>query len=86
MMSMLTTVFGLAPVVFLPGAGSELYRGLGTIVLFGLFFSTLLTLTFVPALLALLFRAGDRWGGRLSFLKLAEAGPGGESDPRGPLP
>ena len=61
MMSMLTTIFGLGPVVFLPGAGTELYRGLGTIVLFGLFFSTLLTLTFVPALLALLFSAGARW-------------------------
>lgn len=54
MMSMLTTLFGLAPVVFLPGAGTELYRGLGTIVLFGLFFSTLLNLTFMPALLSLL--------------------------------
>lgn len=64
MMSMLTTIFGLAPVVFLPGAGTELYRGLGTIVLFGLFFSTLLTLTFIPALLGLLFTAGGRWARR----------------------
>ena len=53
MMSMLTTVFGLSPVVFLAGAGTELYRGLGTIVLFGLLFSTLVTITFMPALLAL---------------------------------
>jgi multidrug efflux pump subunit AcrB len=61
MMSMLTTIFGLAPVVFLPGAGTELYRGLGTIVLFGLFFSTVLALSFIPALLVLLFNAGVRW-------------------------
>lgn len=61
MMSMLTTIFGLAPVVFLPGAGTELYRGLGAIVLFGLFFSTLLALTFMPALLVLIFRAGAWW-------------------------
>ncbi len=54
MMSTLTTIFGLAPVVFLAGAGTELYRGLGTIVLFGLFFSTLLTVLFIPALLSLL--------------------------------
>ena len=53
MMSMLTTVFGLAPIVFLAGAGTELYRGLGSIVLFGLFFSTLLTLIFIPSLLSL---------------------------------
>ncbi|OUS32590.1 hypothetical protein A9Q99_00535 [Gammaproteobacteria bacterium 45_16_T64] len=56
MMSMLTTIFGLAPVVFLAGAGTELYRGLGTIVLFGLLFSTLITLVFIPALLSLLLR------------------------------
>lgn len=55
MMSMLTTAFGLAPVVFLSGAGTELYRGLGTIVLFGLFFSTLFNLSLTPALLYLLF-------------------------------
>ena len=54
MMSMLTTVFGLSPVVFLSGAGTELYRGLGAIVLFGLLFSTVLTLTFMPAFLSLL--------------------------------
>ncbi len=61
MMSMLTTIFGLAPVVFLPGAGTELYRGLGTIVMFGLFFSTVLALTFIPALLLLLFNVSQRW-------------------------
>lgn len=61
LMSMLTTIFGLAPVVFLPGAGTELYRGLGTIVMFGLFFSTVLALTFIPALLVLLFNASARW-------------------------
>jgi multidrug efflux pump subunit AcrB len=64
MMSMLTTIFGLAPVVFLPGAGTELYRGLGTIVMFGLFFSTVLALSFVPALLVMLFNASARWEAR----------------------
>ncbi len=57
MMSMVTTVAGLSPLVFNPGAGSELYRGLGAIVLFGLLFSTLVTLTFMPALLSLVLRA-----------------------------
>lgn len=56
MMSMVTTVAGLSPLVFNPGAGTELYRGLGAIVLFGLLFSTLVTLTFMPALLALTLR------------------------------
>ena len=56
MMSMVTTVAGLSPLVFYPSAGTELYRGLGAIVLFGLLFSTLVTLTFMPALLALVFK------------------------------
>jgi multidrug efflux pump subunit AcrB len=56
MMSMVTTVAGLSPLVFNPGAGTELYRGLGAIVLFGLLFSTLVTLTFMPAMLALALR------------------------------
>ena len=62
MMSMITTVFGLSPLVFYPGAGTELYRGLGAIVMFGLLFSTLVTLTFIPSLLSLILerRSGDR--------------------------
>ncbi len=60
MMSTLTTVFGLSPLVFLPGAGSELYRGLGTIVLFGLLFSCIVTLTILPVILSLVFRLRER--------------------------
>jgi multidrug efflux pump subunit AcrB len=52
MMSTITTLFGLAPLVFIPGAGTELYRGVGAIVLFGLAFATLVTLVFLPSLLA----------------------------------
>ncbi|MGI9285105.1 MAG: efflux RND transporter permease subunit, partial [Pseudomonadales bacterium] len=55
MMSSLTTVFGLSPLVLLPGAGSELYRGLGAIVLFGLLFSSIVTLTILPVILSLVF-------------------------------
>lgn len=60
MMTTFTTLGGLAPLVFLPRAGTELYRGLGIIVLFGLLSSTLLTLTFMPSLLALMLRLGER--------------------------
>ncbi len=56
MISSITTIFGLSPLVFNPGAGTELYRGLGAIVLFGLLFSTLITLTFMPALLSLILQ------------------------------
>lgn len=54
LMSTITTIFGLAPLVFLPGAGTELYRGLGAIVLFGLLFAMLVTLIFLPPLLVTL--------------------------------
>jgi multidrug efflux pump subunit AcrB len=37
--------------VLIPGAGTELYRGLGAIVLGGIAFSTVITLTFLPCLL-----------------------------------
>ncbi len=50
MMSMLTTTFGLFPLVISSGAGSELYRGIGGIVLGGLITSTIFTLVLVPAL------------------------------------
>lgn len=51
LMSTATTVFGLAPLVLIPGDGTELYRGVGIIVLCGIIFSTILTLSFLPALL-----------------------------------
>lgn len=52
-MTTLTTVFGLSPLVFFPGAGSELYRGLGSVVLGGLVMSTVFTLVLIPALFSL---------------------------------
>ncbi|NQW49454.1 MAG: efflux RND transporter permease subunit, partial [Planctomycetes bacterium] len=56
-MTTLTTVLGLLPLVLFPGAGSELYRGLGAVLLGGLLVSTLVTLVLVPLLLGLCFRA-----------------------------
>ena len=52
-MTTTTTVLGLAPLVMFPGAGSELYRGLGSVVLGGLVVSTLFTLVLVPTLFRL---------------------------------
>ena len=59
-MTLFTTVFGLAPLVFFPGAGSELYRGIGSILIGGLVVSTFFTLFLVPTLfrLALSVKAG----------------------------
>jgi len=52
-MTVMTTFFGQLLLVVRPGAGAELYRGLGAVVLGGLVFSTLFTLVVVPAMLSL---------------------------------
>ena len=57
-MSTLTSLFGLVPLVIFPGAGSELYRGLGVVVFGGLGLSTIATLMIVPPLLALALHSG----------------------------
>jgi hydrophobic/amphiphilic exporter-1 (mainly G- bacteria), HAE1 family len=53
-MSTLTSIFGLLPLAVFPGAGSELYRGLGSVVIGGLSLSALLTLAIIPPMLSLL--------------------------------
>ncbi len=53
-MSTFTSVCGMLPLVLFPGAGSELYRGLGSVVVGGLSMSALLTLFMVPPLMAIL--------------------------------
>jgi HAE1 family hydrophobic/amphiphilic exporter-1 len=52
-MSTLTSVFGMLPLVVFPGAGSELYSGLGSVVVGGLALSALLTLAIIPPLMSL---------------------------------
>ena len=60
MMSTVTTICGLAPLVFLPGAGTELYRGVGAIVLFGILGAAVVSLTFLPALITVTFGILER--------------------------
>lgn len=52
-MSVLTSVGGMLPLVLFPGAGSEMYRGLGSVVVGGLIVSTVFTLVLVPLLFSL---------------------------------
>ncbi len=52
-MTTMTTVLGLLPLVVFPGAGSELYRGLGSVVLGGMLISTIFTLVLVPTVFVL---------------------------------
>lgn len=55
LMSTLTSVGGMLPLVLLPGSGSELYRGLGAVVVGGLVVSTIFTMFLVPTVLSLVF-------------------------------
>ena len=61
-MSTLTSIFGMLPMVVFPGAGSELYRGLGSVVVGGLSLSAILTLLLVPPLLRLTLRVPSARG------------------------
>ncbi len=60
LMSTLTSLAGLLPLVLMPGSGSELYRGVGAVVLGGLALSTVLTMFVVPAVFTVAWRATGR--------------------------
>jgi HAE1 family hydrophobic/amphiphilic exporter-1 len=49
-MSTLTSILGMLPLVFRPGPGSELYQGLGAVIVGGLAVSTVFTLILTPVL------------------------------------
>ena len=53
----ITTVCAMMPLVLTPGAGSEFYRGLGSVVVGGILISTVFTIFLIPALLSLTFDA-----------------------------
>jgi len=71
-MSTLTSVMGMAPLVLFTGPGSEIYRGLGSVVVGGLAVSTVFTLLLVPAVFSLAMDARD-WA-RTRFSGKPEAG------------
>jgi len=75
-MSTLTSCFGMLPLVLFPGAGSELYRGLGSVVIGGLALSAVLTLLIVPPLLAVVATRRQHRRERLGAA-LDEPSPGG---------
>ena len=75
-MSTLTSCFGMLPLVLFPGAGSELYRGLGSVVIGGLALSAVLTLLIVPPLLAVVATRQQRGRERLGTA-LDGPAPGG---------
>ena len=51
LMSTLTSIGGMLPLLLMPGAGTELYRGMAAVIVGGMSVSTLFTLILLPALL-----------------------------------
>ncbi len=56
LMSTLTSVFGMLPLLLIPGSGTELYRGLAAVIVGGMLVSTIFTLLLLPSLLKLFGR------------------------------
>ena len=52
-MSTLTSIFGMLPLMVMPGIGSEIYRGLATVIVGGMSVSTVFTLLLLPSILRL---------------------------------
>ena len=52
-MSTLTSLFGMLPLMVMPGVGSEIYRGLATVIVGGMLVSAIFTLVLFPSLLRL---------------------------------
>jgi multidrug efflux pump subunit AcrB len=53
LLTTLTTLFGMLPLVLVPGPGSVLYRGLGTVLVGGMAVNSIFTLVLLPTLLRL---------------------------------
>ena len=58
-MSTLTSLFGMLPLLIVPGAGSDIYRGMAAAIVGGMSVSTLFTLLLLPSLLQLTARSRE---------------------------
>ncbi|NIA26904.1 MAG: MMPL family transporter, partial [Desulfobulbaceae bacterium] len=71
LMSTLTSLFGMLPLLLIPGPGSEVYQGLAAVIVGGMSVSTVFTLIFLPSLL----RLGEKPTPRSSDLSPATMSP-----------
>ncbi len=67
LMSTLTSSLGMLPLVVMPGPGSELYRGLGAVVVGGLLVSTVITLVLTPLVFTFVYELRASLARRLGF-------------------
>jgi len=77
-MSTLTSLFGMMPLLVVPGAGSEIYRGMAAAIVGGMSVSTLFTLVLLPSLLQL---TPQKRGERVSQAAIAGDDRPAESTP-----
>ncbi|MDH3532980.1 MAG: efflux RND transporter permease subunit, partial [Gammaproteobacteria bacterium] len=70
LMSTLTSLFGMLPLLLIPGPGSEVYQGLAAVIVGGMSVSTVFTLIFLPSLLRL---------GEAASVPLAATAPAGDA-------
>ena len=82
-MSVMTSVGGMLPLVLFPGSGSEMYRGLGSVVVGGLIVSTVFTLVLVPLLLSMAIESME---GLKAVFSQSSSEPGSHSDSAGKAP
>jgi multidrug efflux pump subunit AcrB len=52
-LSTLTSIFGMLPLMVIPGVGSQIYRGLATVIIGGMLVSAIFTLVLMPSILQL---------------------------------
>ena len=71
LMSTLTSLFGMLPLLLIPGPGSEVYKGLAAVIVGGMSVSTVFTLIFLPSLL----RMGEGSRARLKSGAPSETAP-----------
>ncbi len=79
-MSTLTSILGMLPLVLRPGPGSELYQGLGSVVIGGLAVSTVFTLILTPVLFSFAYGITERLRAvavRLGLIVVPEGEAGG---------
>ncbi len=75
LMSTMTSIFGMLPLMLIPGSGTELYRGLAAVIVGGMLTSTLFTLLLLPSLLRINEEAGEAsasWIQKIPFFKKAQ--------------
>ena len=56
----MTSIFGMLPLMLMPGSGTELYRGLASVIVGGMLISAIFTLLLLPSLLRMNEQAHEK--------------------------